>query len=196
MPSAPLPANERERLLDLESYAILDTPDERAFDEIVETASMIFDMPIALVSLIDAHRQWWKARVGVSGHETPREDAFCAHTLDSSQVMVIEDAREDPRFRDNVLVTQDPRIRFYAGAPLVSDRGHNLGALCVIDMAPRKFSEREQRILQRLAHRVMSEMELRRAARRPCPLPLVPNTANPMGCPSAAPSAFALPVPH
>jgi len=163
MPEAPLPANEKERLLDLQSYDILDTPDEEAFDEIARIASIIFDMPIALVSLVDQERQYFKARVGLEARETHRNLAFCAHAILDSKVMVVEDAAEDQRFVDNALVTEDPRIRFYAGAPLITDEGNNLGTLCVIDTKPRTITPQQEAILQALAHRVISEMKLRRA---------------------------------
>jgi len=163
MPKAPLPANELERLADLQSFDILDTPEEQAFDEIASIASIIFDMPIALISLVDEARQYFKARVGLDATETSRDLAFCAHTILESKVMVIEDARKDKRFQDNALVTQDPRIRFYAGAPLVTDAGNRLGTLCLIDIEPRTLTPKQENILQMLANRVISEMKLRRA---------------------------------
>jgi transcriptional regulator with PAS, ATPase and Fis domain len=162
MPKAPLPPNELERLADLQSFDILDTPEEPAFDEIARIASIIFDMPIALVSLVDEARQYFKARVGLDATETPRDVAFCAHTILESKVMVVEDAREDERFNDNALVTQDPRIRFYAGAPLVTDAGNRVGTLCLIDIEPRSLTPDQENILQMLANRVISEMKLRR----------------------------------
>jgi transcriptional regulator with PAS, ATPase and Fis domain len=163
MTQAPLPPNEDERLLDLQSYEILDSPAEEAFDEITRIASIIFDMPIALVSLVDKDRQFFKSHVGLEARETHRNLAFCAHTIIDSGVMVVEDAAEDPRFVDNTLVTEDPRIRFYAGAPLITDEGNKLGTLCVIDTKPRTITLQQENILQALAHRVMSEMKLRRA---------------------------------
>jgi len=163
MPKAPLPPNEEARLRDLQSYEILDTPDEEAFDEIARIASIIFDMPIALVSLVDEERQYFKARVGTEARETHRNLAFCAHAILDSDVMVVEDACEDKRFADNALVTGDPKIRFYAGAPLKTDEGNNLGTLCVIDTKPRTMTPQQEKILQALAHRVLSEMKLRRA---------------------------------
>jgi len=163
MPKAPLPANEAERLADLKSFDILDTPEEEAFDEIAQIASLIFKMPIALVSLVDEARQFFKARVGLDATETHRDLAFCAHTILKPKVMVIEDAQEDKRFRDNDLVTKDPHIRFYAGAPLITDSGNRLGTLCLIDTKPRKLTQTEEVILQMLANRVISEMKLRKA---------------------------------
>jgi transcriptional regulator with PAS, ATPase and Fis domain len=166
MPKAPLPPNEEERLAELQSFDILDTPEEAAFDEIARIASIIFDMPIALVSLVDEARQFFKARVGLDASETPRDLAFCAHTILESKVMVIKDAQEDKRFSDNDLVTKNPRIRFYAGAPLITDAGNRLGTLCLIDTKPRNLTTDEADILQMLANRVISEMKLRRANRQ------------------------------
>ena len=163
MPKAPLPTNELERLADLQSFEILDTPEEQGFNEIAGIASIIFDMPIALISLVDEARQYFKARVGLDATETPRDVAFCAHAILESKVMVVEDAREDKRFEGNALVTQDPRIRFYAGAPLITDAGNRLGTLCLIDIEPRTLTPKQEEILQLLANRVISEMKLRRA---------------------------------
>jgi transcriptional regulator with PAS, ATPase and Fis domain len=163
MPSAPLPADERERLRNLRSYGLLDTPEEAGFDEIARIASLIFDTPIALVSLVDEGRQFFKARVGLEPRETDRSLAFCAHAILEHKTLVVEDALQDPRFQDNALVTQSPGIRFYAGAPLRSDEGYNLGTLCVLDTRPRSFSAQQQEILQAMASRVVAEMKLRRA---------------------------------
>ena len=163
MSKAPLPPNEAERLAELNSLEILDTQEEPAFDEIARIASIIFDMPISLVSLVDEARQFFKARIGLDATETPRDVAFCAHTILESKVMVVEDALEDKRFNDNELVTEDPHIRFYAGAPLITDSGNRLGTLCLIDRKPRKLTTHEQEILQMLANRVTSEMKLSQA---------------------------------
>ncbi|MGI9290062.1 MAG: sigma-54-dependent Fis family transcriptional regulator [Gammaproteobacteria bacterium] len=161
MPAAPLPDNEQARLAELRAYDILDTPEEQAFDEIAEIASRIFATPIALVSLVDEARQYFKARVGLDATETHRDLAFCAHAILGPEVLVVEDAMADDRFSDNALVTEDPNIRFYAGAPLVTDAGNRMGTLCVIDRAPRTLSKHEQEILQMLANRVINEMRLR-----------------------------------
>ena len=166
MPEAPLPQNEPERLAELQSFDILDTEEEPAFDEIAKIASIIFDVPISLVSLVDESRQYFKAHVGLDASETPRELAFCAHTILGSDVMVVEDAQKDMRFRDNDLVIKNPRIRFYAGAPLITDVGNHLGTLCLIDIKPRSLTQNEEDILQMLANRVISEMKLRRANRQ------------------------------
>jgi PAS domain S-box-containing protein len=158
---------ERQRLQALQSYRILDTPPEPAFDEIAELAGDIFAAPIALVSLVDGERQWFKAHIGLDASSMPRDQAFCAHAINLPRdgVMVVEDAREDPRFADNELVTGAPFIRFYAGALLTDAEGHNLGTLCVIDSAPRpRPSETELRRLQNLARRVVEQLERGRVA--------------------------------
>ena len=165
MPAAPLPANESERLDKLHSYRILDTPPEETFDRITRIAARVFNTPISLVSLVDQDRQWFKSRVGLDATETPRDLAFCAHAILDGRPLIVEDAAEDPRFSGNALVTDDPRIRFYAGAPLVTHDGHRLGTICVIDMTPRRFSADEAAMLEEFAHIAADELELRRLAR-------------------------------
>lgn len=160
---------EADRLTALASYRIMDTPPEPAFDRLTVLAGQMFDAPIALVTLVDAERQWFKAQVGLDVCCTPRDHAFCAHALELAphEVMVVEDARIDPRFADNPLVTGAPHIRFYAGALLTDSRGHNLGTLCVIDHAPRRRpAAAELRALQTLAQAVMGELERSRAERQ------------------------------
>ena len=160
---APIPTDEAQRLDALRQLLVLDTPPEERFDRITRFAASEFDMPVALVSLIDANRQWFKARVGLEACETTRDISFCGHAIEGSAVMVVEDAREDPRFADNPLVTGDPFIRFYAGAPLVLPGGLSVGTLCVIDTEPRSFSRIDQAILSALRDAVVEEL-MRQAA--------------------------------
>ncbi|MDA0368895.1 MAG: diguanylate cyclase [Proteobacteria bacterium] len=158
----PVPSGEAERLLDLHSYDILDTPAEEAFDQITRLASTVFGAPIALVSLVDARRQWFKSKVGIDANETGRDIAFCAHAISGDEIMVVEDTLLDERFNTNPLVTDDPSLRFYAGAPLKSAAGHNLGTLCVADRVPRALSEQQKRTLADLADLVVRELEFRK----------------------------------
>jgi diguanylate cyclase (GGDEF)-like protein len=169
MKSYPVPDNETERQRDLDSFNILDTEPDEDFDRITRIASQMLGMPIALVSLVDHERQWFLSRVGLDATETAREVAFCAHTICSSQLMVVGDASADIRFRDNPLVTGDPHIRFYAGAPLRTRAGHALGTLCVIGSEPRELGLTERRLLEELAGMVIHTLESRRD-RYLCPL--------------------------
>ena len=150
MTPAPLPADEAERLRELHDLLLLDTPPEERFDRVVRFAAEQLEMPIALVSLVDAHRQWFKARVGLSATETDRDISFCGHAILNPELFVVEDARLDPRFADNPLVTGAPHIRFYAGAPLRGPAGHAVGTLCVLDTVPRTLSALERSILEAL----------------------------------------------
>lgn len=162
-PSYPLPENENERLASLASYNILDTSPEDDFEELTMLASEICQTPIALISLIDDKRQWFKSKYGFEGSETPKEYAFCAHTIVSkNKVMVITDARKDERFINNPFVTGDEKVVFYAGVPLLNEDGHALGSLCVIDREPKELSEKQLKALQVLAKQVLNQMELRR----------------------------------
>jgi diguanylate cyclase (GGDEF)-like protein len=153
------PSNERQRLATLRSLKILDTPPEERFDRITRLARNVFGVPIALVTLVDAERQWFKSNQGLHGCETPRNISFCGHTILQDQPMVVEDARTDERFSDNPLVTGDPGIRFYAGYPLSAPDGSKLGSLCIIDRKPRKLSDAERQTLVTLGRLIESELE-------------------------------------
>lgn len=160
---APLPKNEALRIGVLHGYGILDTLAEQSYDDIVLLASQICNTPIALVSFVDSERQWFKARVGLEATETPRDSSFCAHAiLDSARPLIVPDALKDERFSDNPLVTGDPNIRFYAGAPLLSPTGEALGSLCVIDRKPHDISEQQVKALQALSRQVSVLLEMRR----------------------------------
>lgn len=155
---------ERARLKALEDLKVLDTLEEIAYDDLVRLAAELCDAPIALISLIDQERQWFKARIGLQVRETPRQYAFCAHAIqDPGRVLVVDDATQDERFAANPLVTGDPGIRFYAGVPLVTPAGHALGTLCVIDREPRRIEAGKIETLQFLARQVVQKLEERRA---------------------------------
>jgi len=160
---APLPPDEAARLAALHRYAILDTPAEAAFDRITRLISRIFQKPIAMINLVDAERQWFKSCFGLDVKETGRDIAFCAYTILENEVLIVSDALEDARFRDNPLVTGTPHIRFYAGAPLITRGGFKLGTLCLIDTVPRDFSTTDAAMLADFAAIVTDEMELRLA---------------------------------
>lgn len=160
---APLPHDEAARLADLRGCAILDTEPEPAYDDLTRLASYICGAPIALVSLIDSDRQWFKSKVGLEAPETPRDQAFCAHAILKPDILIVPDAMADERFADNPLVVGKPGIRFYAGAPLITPRGHGLGTLCVIGREPRHLDPAQAEVLRVLARQVMTHIELRRA---------------------------------
>lgn len=164
----PIPINEEERLAVVRSCNILDTLAEAVFDRLTALASSIFDVPIALISLVDRDRQWFKSKVGLEVEQTSRRDSFCAHAILNDPVMVVPDAREDPRFAENPLVTAAPFIRFYAGAPLVTLDGFRLGTLCIIDTMPHPdgLSQKELDILRDLAGVAVYGIEFGREAAR------------------------------
>ena len=165
MLTAPPADDEDLRLEKLRLYEILDTPSEEAFDRITRIVARTLGVEIALVSLIDADRQWFKSRHGLDAEETPRELAFCAHAILQDDVLIVPDATQDARFHDNPLVTGAPDIRFYAGAPLQSPDGVKLGTLCAIDRTPQTLSDDHRQLLTDLAKVVVDEMELRVALR-------------------------------
>ena len=163
MTTAPTPHNETARLAELQALNILDTLPERAYDDITYLAARLCQAPIALISLVDGQRQWFKSRVGLDVTETPRSLAFCAHAIvDPGQMLVVNNALDDVRFAQNPLVTGDPSIRFYAGAPLTMPSGNALGTLCVIGMEPRELSDDDARALEALSRQVMAQLELRK----------------------------------
>ncbi len=161
MQEAPLPPNEAERLKALYKYKILDTDPEDVFDDIVKLASYICETPIALISLVDSERQWFKAKLGLGASQTDRNVAFCAHAIRDDGILEVENALEDERFADNPLVTGDPNIRFYAGAPLITNDGFKLGTLCAIDTVPRQLSDKQHEALEALSRQVRSNLDLR-----------------------------------
>lgn len=166
MEIAPLPPNESDRLETLYSCDLLDSVAERGFDDIVDLAAAMFQTPIALVSLIDSDRQWIKAKFGLEVCETGRDEAFCSHAILDNDILVVPDAKLDPRFHDNPFVTQPPHIRFYAGAPLIDPSGHALGTLCIIDSQPRHMTGPQLESLAMLAQLVVDQIEFRNLVRQ------------------------------
>ncbi len=152
------PYNESKRMEALQSSGLLDTPAEERFDRITRMASRIFNVPIALVSLVDTNRQWFKSCIGLPVRETPRDISFCGHAILDDEVFVIPDASLDERFADNPLVTDEPLIRFYAGCPLRLNNGLKLGTLCIIDQKPREFDQDDENLLKDLAGMVVDEI--------------------------------------
>jgi GAF domain-containing protein len=162
---APIPQDEKKRLKVLWQYDVLDTVPEEVFDDLTELAARICEAPIALISLVDEKRQWFKSKVGTTLNETSRDVSFCAYAITQSGLFIVPDASLDQRFAKNPLVTSDPKIRFYAGAPLITPDGHALGTLCVIDKVPRELREDQKHALRILARHVVSQLELRRRSR-------------------------------
>jgi signal transduction histidine kinase len=162
----PIPEDEAERLADLQSYGILDTPPEQVFDDLTLIATAICGTPMSTLTLVDGERQWFKSRVGVDGEGDPRDVSFCAHTVGPRETLVVEDAWRDSRFAENPLVLGKPHIRFYAGSPLVTERGHVLGTICVLDREPRRLREEQVAALDALSRQAMQALEYRRHNRR------------------------------
>ncbi|MFT5535395.1 MAG: diguanylate cyclase (GGDEF)-like protein [Candidatus Paceibacteria bacterium] len=165
LPSCPIPANEPERLAHLRSFAILDTSPEIEFDALTRVVAHAFNAPIAVIAMMDSNRLWFKSKLGLDVPQLDRKIAFCAHAImKPGAPLVIEDLTADPRFAINPLVSHDPHLRFYAGAPLVDDSGHALGTIAVIDNRPRAFNDTQQHILMDCSRLVMTAMEGRRRA--------------------------------
>lgn len=162
---APLPKNEAKRIEILWQYDVLDTPPEKSFDELTSLAAYICEAPVALITLVDENRQWFKSKVGISLKETSRDISMCAHTILQKNLLIVPDATQDKRFKDNPFVVSEPKIRFYAGAPLISPSGYALGTLCVIDKVPRQLTNDQKEALRILASHVMAQLELRRQSR-------------------------------
>ena len=163
---APLPKTESERLEDLHGLEMLDTPAEEPFDGIVEVAAALFDVPMALISLVDSERQWFKANVGAPIRESCRSLAFCSYTILETETMVVDDLALDSRFAAHPFVVGPPGLRFYAGAPLVSERRECVGTLCILDSKPRVLDLPKRRLLERLARQTIDAMELRKLVGR------------------------------
>ena len=161
---APPPTNEAERLAALKEYHILDTGTEQSYDDITTLAAHICEVPVAMISLVDEDRQWFKSKVGLEQQQTSRDVAFCAHAILQNEPFVVRDATKDRRFADNALVTGEPHVRFYAGIPLINPEGLALGTLCVVDHQPRRLSAKQQEALQALSRQVMALLELRRVS--------------------------------
>jgi two-component system, NtrC family, sensor kinase len=159
--STPTSTPEAARLAALDRYAILDTEPELTFDEIVNLAAYICGTPMAMLSLVDDHRQWFKSRVGVQVRETPRETSICVHAIQQGELFIVPDTLKDARFEKNPLVVNEPRIRFYAGAPLINEDGFALGTVCVVDREPRELNDEQKQALKSLARLALGQMELR-----------------------------------
>ena len=158
---AAAPSQEAARVAALDRYAILDTEPEQGFDDLVVLASYVCKTPIAMLSLVDDRRQWFKSRVGVQVRETPKDTSFCAHAIQQEDLFVVPDTLKDPRFKENPMVLGEPHIRFYTGAPLINEEGFALGTLCVIDRQPRELDSEQKEALWALSRLALAQMELR-----------------------------------
>jgi two-component system cell cycle sensor histidine kinase/response regulator CckA len=160
------PEYEKKRLRVLWQYDLLDTVPEEIFDDLTELAARICEAPIAMITLVDEKRQWFKSKIGLSVNETSRDISFCSHAIGHPELFIVPDATRDERFAKNPLVTSDPKIRFYAGAPLITPDGYAIGTLCVIDKVPRELRDDQKSALRVLARHVMTQLELRRRSRQ------------------------------
>lgn len=159
--AAPSSSSEVARVAALNRYAILDSEPEQSFDDLVLLAAHICQTPMAMLSLVDDHRQWFKSKYGVEVRETPRDISICAHTIQQNDLFVVPDTLQDSRFRENPLVTGEPHIRFYAGAPLINEDGFALGTLCVVDRQPRQLDAEQKEAIGVLGRLALRQMELR-----------------------------------
>ena len=157
-----LQKDDPSRVAALEKYAILDTDPEQAFDDLTLLASFVCRTPIAMISLVDEKRQWFKSRIGITASETSRDIAFCSIAIQQTDVFIVPDALKDDRFRNNPLVVLEPHIRFYAGAPLINEDGYALGTLCVVDRTPRELEPEQEEALKALSRLVLAQLEFRR----------------------------------
>src|SRR5215475_275569 len=155
---AAAPSQEAARVAALDRYAILDTEPEQAFDDLVNLASYICKTPMAMLSLVDDRRQWFKARIGVRSQETAKELSFCAHAIQQEDLFIVPDTLKDPRFKENPMVVGEPHIRFYTGAPIINEEGFALGTLCVIDRQPRELDSDQKEALWALSRLVLGQM--------------------------------------
>lgn len=158
---APVARSESMRVAALDRYAILDTEPEQSFDDLIILASHVCQTPMAMLSLVDDHRQWFKSSVGVQIRETRRDISICAHAIQQRELFIVPDTLKDARFRNNPLVVDEPHVRFYAGTPLVNDDGFALGTLCVVDREPRELNADQKEALEALGRLAMRQMELR-----------------------------------
>src|SRR5262249_41797191 len=155
-----VPVDESERLADLRALNILDTPPEQRFDGIVQLAAQVFGVPIAYIAMIDSDRQWFKAKCGIGTEQTTRDESFCGHTILGSEPLIIPDAKQDSRFHDSPLVTDEPHVRFYAGHPLTGPDGHNVGTLCLASPAPRTLNPHELAVFREMARLAENELNM------------------------------------
>src|SRR5262249_39126855 len=159
------PSQEAARVAALDRYAILDTEPEQTFDDLVVLASYVCKTPIAMLSLVDDRRQWFKSKVGVQIRETARDISFCGHAIQQEDLFIVPDTLKDPRFKENPMVVGEPHIRFYTGAPIINEEGFALGTLCVIDRQPRELDSEQKEALWALSRLALGQMELRQNLR-------------------------------